>query len=106
MINTNKDNILNSVEIGSLFDEVQKRILKMQKRASMATKSASFSPIEEVGARIRKERNKQKLTLLDLCELSDVSYATLIKIEQGNSNARLNSLVNITRALGMKIWIG
>lgn len=72
----------------------------------MATRAASFSPIEEAGLRIRAERKKQGLTLNELCELSGIAYATLNKIEQGHASVRLDSLGSVTRALGMGLWIG
>ena len=97
---------LDSIDTDDLLDEVRKRIAKAQKKVAMAEQSASFSPIEEAGQRIRAERKKQGLTLNDLCELSGVAYATLNKIEQGHPSARLDILGCVARALGMKLWIG
>jgi len=97
---------LDGVDSDTLLGEIRNRLTRAQKKAAMATQSASFSPIEEAGQRIRTERKKQGLTLNDLCELSGVAYATLNKIEQGHPSARLDSVGNVTRALGMKLWIG
>jgi ribosome-binding protein aMBF1 (putative translation factor) len=97
---------LDSFDTDALMDEVRNRIVKAQKEAAMATQAASFSPIEEAGQRIRAERKKQGLTLNDLCELSGIAYATLNKIEQGHASVQLDSLGNVARALGMKLWIG
>jgi len=99
-------NSLGSFDTDALLDEVRNRVVKAQKEAAMATQAASFSPIEEAGQRIRTERKKQGLTLSDLCELSGIAYATLNKIEQGHATVRLGSLENVTRALGMKLWVG
>ncbi len=99
-------NVLASTDTSALLDEVRKRLAEAQKAASMAVKSASFSPIEEAGQRIRAERKKQGLTLMALCELSGIAYATLNKIEQGHASVRLDSLGAVARALGMKLWIG
>ncbi len=90
----------------ALLDEIRDRYLEAQRKASMATQSATFSPIEETAKRIRAERRQQGLTLNDLCELSGVAYATLSKIEQGHPGVRLDSLTAVTRALGMNLWIG
>ncbi|MBR9911984.1 MAG: helix-turn-helix domain-containing protein [Gammaproteobacteria bacterium] len=102
----NSTHILNKVDADSLLDEIRQRLTKAQKDAAMAAQAASFSPIEEAGLRIRAERKKQGLTLNDLCELSGVAYATLNKIEHGHPSARLDSVGNVARALGMKLWIG
>ena len=102
----NNTHTLDNIDADSLLGEIRKRLTKAQKEVSMSAQSASFSPIEEAGQRIRAERKKQGLTLNDLCELSGVAYATLNKIEQGHPSARLNSVGNVARALGMKLWIG
>ena len=100
------DSSLERADTDALLDEVRKRVSRAQKAATMAAMSASFSPIEETGQRIRAERKKQGLTLNDLCELSGIAYATLNKIEQGHARARLDSVGKVARALGMKLWIG
>jgi DNA-binding XRE family transcriptional regulator len=98
--------IFDNVDADTLLGEIRKRLTRAQKEASMSAQSASFAPIEEAGQRIRAERKKQQLTLKALCELSGVAYATLNKIEQGHPSARLDSLVSVARALGIKLWIG
>lgn len=97
---------LEKVDTDALLNEIRQRVSTAQKKASMAAQSASFSPIEKAGQRIRDERKKQGLTLNELCELSGVAYTTLSKIEQGHPSARLDSVGNVARALGMKLWIG
>lgn len=105
-MNSNHPNSPSHTDINSLLEEVRARFTQAQKEASLATRSASFSPIDEVGQRIRTERKKQGLTLNALCDLSGVAYATLNKIEQGHPSVRLDSLANVTRALGLKLWVG
>lgn len=95
--------VLGNVDADTLLGEIRKRLTKAEKIASMSVLSASFSPIEEAGQRIRAERKKQELTLNDLCELSGVAYASLSK---GHPSAQLDSIGNVDRALGMKLWIG
>lgn len=89
-----------------LLDEIRQRITLAKKEAALTAQSAAFSPIDEAGQRIRAERNKQGLTLHELCELSGVAYATLNKIERGHPSARLDSVGNVASALGLKLWIG
>lgn len=97
---------LAGIDTEALLNEVRQRVSMAQKKASMAVQSANFAPIEDAGQRIRGERKKQGLTLNALCELSGVAYSTLSKIEQGHPSARLDSVGNVARALGMKLWIG
>ena len=99
-------NIQDTDNIDLLLDEVKARFMQLKKDATMVALSVAFSPIDSAGERIRTERKKQNLTLNDLCELSGVAYGTLCKIEQGHPSARLDSVVNVSRALGMKLWIG
>ncbi|MBQ0721710.1 MAG: helix-turn-helix transcriptional regulator [Gammaproteobacteria bacterium] len=98
--------LLERLDTEALLHEIHQRLSTAQKKASMAAQSVDFSPIEEAGQRIRAERKKQRLTLNELCDLSGIAYATLNKIEQGHSSARLDSLGNVAHALGMKLWIG
>lgn len=93
-------------DINELLQVLAKRFAKLQKKASMADNVVTFYPVEEAGQRIRVERKKQGLTLKELSELSGIAYATLNKIEQGNSGVQLESLVNVAQALGMRLWIG
>ena len=89
-----------------LLDEIRNRIIDSQKEMSLANQSTNFSIIEDVGERIRSERKKQNLTMNELCELSEVAYATLSKIEKGDVGISLTSLQSILYALGLKLWVG
>ena len=93
-------------EIDTLLNELRSHYLEAKKQASLATISSELSDIDNAGERIRTERKRQNLTLEDLCELSGVAYATLNKIEHGHPSVRLDSLRNVTKALGLKLWIG
>ena len=95
-----------SDNIDNLLNEVRARYDHARKKASLAEQSISFAPISEAGERIRVERKKQRMTLNELCELSGVAYATLSKIERGHPGVRLDSLEGVSRALGLKLWIG
>ncbi len=102
----NTKNSIDDADLDKLLDEIRHRLVTAQTAANMAAKSARFSPINELGRRVRTERKKQNLTLNELCELSGVAYATLNKIEHGHSSARLDSINKVASALGMKLWIG
>lgn len=93
-------------DIDELLSALRQRVAELQRAASLADQAANLSSIAEAGMRIRAERKKQGLTLNELCDLSGVAYATLIKIEKGTANIRLESLICVATALGMRLWIG
>ena len=59
-----------------------------------------------MGVLIRDQRKKQRLTLQELSDLSDVAYSTLSKIENGETAIQLRSLNNVLDSLGLQLWIG
>jgi DNA-binding XRE family transcriptional regulator len=62
-------------------------------------------PFDEISERIQATRKKQGLTLEGLASLSEVSMMTLSKIERGNLNVNMDTVLKVTRALGMSLWI-
>lgn len=92
-------------DIDELLSALHQQVTELQRAASLAGQ-ATLSPIEKAGFRVRNERKKQGLTLHALCDLSGVAYVTLTKIEKGIPNIRLESLISVANALGMKLWIG
>lgn len=94
------------LDIETLLNSLHAHIGDLQRRLSMTEHAAQISPIQEAGRCIRAERKRQGLTLNALCDLSGVAYVTLIKIEKGAGNVRLDSLNSIADALGLKLWIG
>lgn len=93
-------------DIDELLSALNQKVAELQRTASIADQTSNLSPIEEAGKRIRTERKKQGLTLNELCDLSGVAYATMTKVEKGTPNIRLESLICVANALGMKLWIG
>jgi DNA-binding XRE family transcriptional regulator len=93
-------------DIDELFTALRQRVTELQRVASTTNQATNLSHIEEAGMRIRAERKKQGLTLNELCDLSGVAYVTLGKIEKGSANIRLESLINVTKALGLKLCLG
>ena len=96
----------NKPDIDELLNVLQQRVAELRRTASIADQATNLSPIEEAGMRIRAERKKQGLTLNELCDLSGVAYVTLGKIEKGTANIRLESLISVANALGLKLWLG
>jgi DNA-binding XRE family transcriptional regulator len=93
----NFDNLLQAIR-----DEYQ----QAKRQASLADTASNLTPAKDIGTLIRQQRKQQGLTLVGLCELSEVSYTTLVKLEKGNPSARLDILNRVLNALGLKLWVG
>lgn len=55
---------------------------------------------EQLGAKIRRMRNAEHLTLADLAEKTGLSISFLSQVERGNNDPSINSLRKIAIALG------
>ena len=61
---------------------------------------SSFSPqLKQLGANIRRERHNRGLTQEKLAELTDLNIRTVQKIEAGNINILVTTLLRIQRSL-------
>ncbi|MCS5734172.1 helix-turn-helix domain-containing protein [Herbiconiux daphne] len=54
-----------------------------------------------LGARIRDERQRLALNQMDLAELADLHFTNLGKIERGQANPTLHTIVRIAAALNL-----
>jgi transcriptional regulator with XRE-family HTH domain len=57
----------------------------------------------QIGAKINKLRSDKKLTLKELSQLSDLSVGFLSQLERGLTTVAIDSLDNISKALGVDI---
>jgi transcriptional regulator with XRE-family HTH domain len=55
-----------------------------------------------LGASIRRERTARSVTQEKLAELADLNIRTVQKIESGNLNVLITTLIRIQRGLGCK----
>ena len=90
----------------SLLEEVRNEYQVAKRQASLAEMAPNLAPAENIGGLIRAQRKKQGLTLVELCDLSEVSYTTLVKLEKGSPSTRLDILNRVLNALGLKLWVG
>lgn len=60
---------------------------------------------EEIGAIIKARRIKEGLSLEDLAALTGVGINTLSRLERGVGNTRLNVLLTVTNALGLRLTV-
>ena len=93
-------------DIDALIDELRHEYLEARKQASLPEQAGNLRPVDQVGELIRDERKNQGQTLQELSELSGVAYATLSKIENGDTAVHLSSLSKVLTTLGLKLWIG
>lgn len=66
----------------------------------MARKSQSID-ISFLGQNLRKHREAQKLSMQDLANLADIEKSQIARIEIGQSDPRLSTIIIIANALGM-----
>jgi transcriptional regulator with XRE-family HTH domain len=55
-----------------------------------------------LGANIRRERNSKAMTQEKLAELADLNIRTVQKIEAGDINILITTLIRLRKALGAK----
>lgn len=60
----------------------------------------------ELGRTIRSERKRQGLTQQELALLAGVTPRTLGKLEAGKETLRLDTVIPIIRALGLRLSVG
>lgn len=60
---------------------------------------------EEIGALIKARRIKEGVNLEDLAALTGVGINTLSRLERGVGNTRLNVLLTVTNALGLRLTV-
>ncbi|MBR2126794.1 MAG: helix-turn-helix domain-containing protein [Akkermansia sp.] len=60
---------------------------------------------EEIGAIIKARRIKEGVSLEDLAALTGVGINTLSRLERGVGNTRLNVLLTVTNALGLRLTV-
>lgn len=97
---------LGNTMIDDSIKEIQKAFYEMELRLKKYEQTKELHSIAELSTRVRIERQKQKLTLHELSDLSDVSYSSLVKLEKGEDGISLRLLKRVLRALGMELWIG
>ena len=61
---------------------------------------------KQLGAIIRRERRRQKLTQTELGKKIGLRQATISKLEAGESAARLSTLLDTLTALGLEMILG
>ncbi len=68
----------------------------------MPKSSETHAELARFGANVRRQRVRSRLTQEKLAELSDLNVRTVQKIEAGDLNILLTTLLRIHRALGCR----
>lgn len=61
---------------------------------------------EEIGRYVVERRDTLRISQGRLAELSGVSVHTLSNLETGNGNVTLETLLKVTKILGLKVTVG
>ena len=61
---------------------------------------------EEIGKYIVERRDTLRISQGRLADLSGVSVHTLSNLETGNGNVTLETLLKVTKILGLKVTVG
>ena len=59
--------------------------------------------IKLIGDRIRKKRNAKKMTMMDLAFETGIDYRQIGRIERGETNFTINTLIRIGKVLDLKL---
>ncbi len=65
----------------------------------MPLSSKDWTDIKRIGANVRRERNGREITQEELAELADLHLRSLQKIEAGEINLLLTTVLRLKRAL-------
>lgn len=114
MVGKNKGEKLNAiatlsdVDTAKLITELMSRMADMEKKLSLAQTAANLEPIEQLNKIVLSHRKAQKLSQTDLADLSGIGYSVVNKLEstQGHPSIKMETLLHITTALGLKVWVG
>lgn len=68
-------------------------------------KSQCIVDTKEIGILIKERRQSLKVKQLELSELAGVGINTLVAIERGRGNPKLNTLLSILDILGLQLNI-
>lgn len=83
---------------------IKKTLGRVIKATEMPDLTKSFSP-KQLAKAITAKRTGLKLTLVDVSEALSLSKPTLIKIEKGDINVKLASILKVMEYLGLSFSI-
>lgn len=72
----------------------------MNRKAKYRSKSKE---LRDIGARIRKVRKSLGWTMMDLSYEADLDYRQIGRIERGETNFTILTLINVAGALGLNL---
>ena len=99
---------LSDVDTAKLVTELMSRMVYMEKRLSLAQVAANLEPIEQLNQIVLSHRKSQNLSQTALADLSGIGYSVVNKIEssRGHPSIKMETLLQVTSALGLKVWVG
>lgn len=58
-----------------------------------------------LGTAIKDKRKKKKITQKDLADITGTSVKFISNVEQGKSTARLDKVLDLIRAVGLRVYL-
>jgi y4mF family transcriptional regulator len=58
-----------------------------------------------IGSAIEDKRKKKKMTQKDLADITGTSVKFISNVERGKSTARLDKVLDLLRAVGLKVYL-
>lgn len=58
-----------------------------------------------IGPAIKDKRKKKKMTQKDLADITGTSVKFISNVEQGKSTARLDKVLDLLRAVGLRVYL-
>lgn len=80
-------------------------IVYITSKAYICRKSHCIVNTKEIGIIIKERRQSLKVKQLELSELAGVGINTLVAIERGQGNPKLETLLSILNTLGLQVEI-
>lgn len=69
----------------------------------MSESEVQLRDIDNIGLYIKKLRKQKKITQVELAEYAGLSRAGIVKVESGESDIKLSTLISIVNLLGMDL---
>ena len=85
--------------LGSRWEDVRKTLMTPEERAASAIRVA-------VMGELIKARNERNITKPELERLSGVSQPLISRMETGDENTRLDTVVKVLASLGKTLYVG
>lgn len=71
----------------------------------MSETSLKLENLNSIGPYLQKLRKKKKITQVELAEYAGLSRAGIVKVESGESDIKLSTLIRVANLLGVDLLL-